>query len=135
MTLYGQARSHLTIKVNKAEHISHRYLSLQNRLLKVCYVPATIASLNRLLFLLRPLTVLMKQTRQAVHAVKQSILLRCLWLKWMLYELICIEQSTFFFYIILNNITIIITKYYFFIHYKIYNILFLKLIYQFLFIS
>jgi uncharacterized membrane protein len=26
-----------------------------------------------------PLTVLMKQTRQAVHAFKQSILLRCLW--------------------------------------------------------
>jgi hypothetical protein len=39
-------------------------------------VPATSASLNRLLFLLRPLTVLMKQ---AVRAVKQSILLRCLW--------------------------------------------------------
>ncbi len=31
--------------------------SLQNRLLKVCYVPATSASLNRLLFLLRLLTV------------------------------------------------------------------------------
>jgi hypothetical protein len=31
-------------------------------------------------FWLQPLTVLMKQTRQAVRAVKQSILLRCLWL-------------------------------------------------------
>jgi hypothetical protein len=31
------------------------------------------------LFLLWQLTVLMKQTRQAVHAFKQSILLRCLW--------------------------------------------------------
>jgi hypothetical protein len=52
--------------------------SLQNRLLKV-YVPATSAPLNRLLFfLLRPLTVLMKHTRQAVLAVKQTILLRCL---------------------------------------------------------
>jgi hypothetical protein len=30
-------------------------------------------------FLLRPLTVLIKQTRQAIHAVRQSILLRCLW--------------------------------------------------------
>ncbi len=50
--------------------------SLQNRLLKVCYVPATSASLPRLLFLLRPLRALMKQTRQAVHAVKQPILLR-----------------------------------------------------------
>ncbi len=59
--------------------------SLQNRLLKVCYVPTTSASLNRrlfflYLFLLRPLTVLMNQTRQAVRAIKQSILLRCLWM-------------------------------------------------------
>ncbi len=46
--------------------------SLQNRLLKVCYVPATSATLNRLLFfsfLLRPLRVLMKQTRQAICAI------------------------------------------------------------------
>ena len=50
----------------------------KNRLLKVCYVPATSASLPRLLFLLRPLTVLMKQTRQAVCILNQSILLRCL---------------------------------------------------------
>ncbi len=56
--------------------------SLQNRLLKVCYVPATSASLPRVSFffsfrflLLQPLTVLMKQTRQAVYAVKQSIFL------------------------------------------------------------
>jgi hypothetical protein len=55
--------------------------SLQNRSLKVCYVPATSASLPKLLFLLRPLAVLMKQTRQAVRAIKQSILLRCLWLR------------------------------------------------------
>jgi hypothetical protein len=55
--------------------------SLQNRLLKVCYVSATSADLNRLLFFsLRPLTVLIKQKRQAVHAKKQSIVLRCLWL-------------------------------------------------------
>ncbi len=53
--------------------------SLQNRLLKVCYVPATSTRLPRLLFLLLPLTVLIKQTRQAIHAVRQSILLRCLW--------------------------------------------------------
>jgi hypothetical protein len=53
-------------------------LKVQNRLLKVCYVPATSASLSRLLFLRWPLTVLMKQTRQAVHAFKQSILLKCL---------------------------------------------------------
>jgi len=49
----------------------------KNILLKFCYVPATSAAHNRLLlfFLLRPLTVLMKQTRQAVRAVKQSIFL------------------------------------------------------------
>ncbi len=45
----------------------------KNILLKFCYVPATSAAHNRLLFffLLRPFTVLMKQTR----AVKQSIFL------------------------------------------------------------
>jgi hypothetical protein len=35
----------------------------------------TSTSLNRLLFLLQQLTVLMKQTRQAVQAVRQSIYL------------------------------------------------------------
>ncbi len=55
--------------------------SLQNILLKVCDVSSTSTGLQRLLFLLRPLTVLMKQTRQAVHTIKQSILLRCLWFK------------------------------------------------------
>ncbi len=47
--------------------------SLKNRLLKVCYVPTTGTSLPMLLFLLPPLTVLMKHARQAVHAVKQSL--------------------------------------------------------------
>jgi hypothetical protein len=45
-------------------------------------VPATSVGLSRLFFLffLRwPLTVLMKQARQAVSAFKKSILLRCLW--------------------------------------------------------
>ncbi len=53
----------------------------KNILLKVWHVPATSATfLAFFLFFLRwPLTVLMKQTRQAVCAVKQSILLRCLW--------------------------------------------------------
>jgi hypothetical protein len=32
-----------------------------------------------LFFLVRPLTVLMKKTRQAVCTIKQPILLRCLW--------------------------------------------------------
>jgi hypothetical protein len=49
----------------------------KNRLLKFCYVPATSTAHNRLLFfslLLQTFTVLMKQTRQAVHAIKQSII-------------------------------------------------------------
>ncbi len=51
---------------------------MKNRLLKVCYVPTTSAGLPRLLFVKRPLTELMKQTRQAGCAIEQSILLRCL---------------------------------------------------------
>jgi len=54
---------------------------MKNRLLKVCYVLATCAGHPRLLFflfLVRPLTVLMKQTRQAGRALKQSISLRTL---------------------------------------------------------
>ncbi len=39
---------------------------------KICYVPATSARLPRLLFM-QPKTVLMKQTRQAVYPIKQSI--------------------------------------------------------------
>ncbi len=55
----------------------------KNRLLKVCYVPAISTTFLAffLFFLLWVLAVLMKQTRQAVCAIKQSILLRCLWLK------------------------------------------------------
>jgi hypothetical protein len=55
----------------------HRYQKSLNRLLKVSYVPAASAVLIAffLLFLLRPLTELMKQTRQPVHAIKQSIYL------------------------------------------------------------
>jgi hypothetical protein len=53
--------------------IAHRYQKSLNILLKVCYVPATRAVL--IAFLLQPLTVLMKQTRQPACAVKQSIYL------------------------------------------------------------
>ncbi len=53
--------------------------SLQNRLLKVCYVPATNPVFQGFFFLLQPLAVLIKQSRQVVRAIKQSILLRCLW--------------------------------------------------------
>ncbi len=51
----------------------------KNRLLKVCYVPTTSTGLARLLFLLQSFTVLMRQTRQVVRIINQSILLRCLW--------------------------------------------------------
>ncbi len=55
----------------------HRYQKSLNRLLKVCYVPATSAVLIAFFssFLLRQLTVLMEQTRQPVHAIRQSIYL------------------------------------------------------------
>ncbi len=57
------------------DSISHRYRKSQNRLLKVCCVPATSAGLPRvsfffsfLFFLLQwPFTVLIKQTRHAVR--------------------------------------------------------------------
>ncbi len=53
----------------------HKYQKPLNRLLKVCYVSTTSAVLIALVytFLLWPLTVLMKQTRQPVHAVNQYI--------------------------------------------------------------
>jgi hypothetical protein len=68
--------------------------SLQNRLLKVCYVPATSTKFSKLLFYGGgggggggwPLTVPMEQTRQAVRAFKQSILLRCLWVQHYFYS-------------------------------------------------
>ncbi len=58
--------------------LEHRYQKMKNRLLKFCYVHATSAACNRLLFFLFLLwlfTVLIKQTRQAVRAIKQSIFL------------------------------------------------------------
>jgi hypothetical protein len=55
----------------------HRYQKSLDRLLKVCYVPAASTVLIAFFssFLQRPLTVLMKQTRQPVRPVKQSIYL------------------------------------------------------------
>ncbi len=64
---------------------AHRYRKSQNRLLKVCCVPATSASLPRVsfffsfLFLLQwPFTVLIKQGRQYV-LLSSLYILRCLW--------------------------------------------------------
>jgi hypothetical protein len=76
----------LILPSNSALWFHHRYWKSLNRLLKVCYVPTPSANFKRqsffffFIFLLRPLTVLMKQTRQAVRAIKQSILLSCLWI-------------------------------------------------------
>jgi hypothetical protein len=58
----------------------HRYQK-KSRLFKVCCVSATRATFLAFLsfFLLGPLTKLMKQTKQAVCAIKQFILLRCQW--------------------------------------------------------
>ncbi len=41
--------------------------------------PVLVGFFSFSFFLLQPLTVLMKQTRQAVCAIKQTILLRCVW--------------------------------------------------------
>ncbi len=56
--------------------------SLQNRLLKVCYVPATSAGLPRVklllffsFFVVVAISSTNKANKQAVHAVKQSIFL------------------------------------------------------------
>ncbi len=70
-------------------------ISKEYRLLKFCYVPATSATSSKaflasfLFFLLRPLTVLMKQTRQVLCTIKQSILLRCLWCNSTRHKLLC----------------------------------------------
>ncbi len=47
----------------------------------MCLLPVPVLISIFSFFLLRPLMVLMKQTWQAVHTIKQSILLRCLWIK------------------------------------------------------
>jgi hypothetical protein len=62
-------------KMKNCEYARHRYRKSQNRLLEVCCVPATSAGLPMVsffFFLLQwPFTVLIKQTRQAVRAIKQ----------------------------------------------------------------
>jgi hypothetical protein len=50
-------------------------------LLKLVMCPLLVLPLPRA-FLLRPLTVLTRQTRQEVHHINQSICLRCLWYKY-----------------------------------------------------
>ncbi len=64
-------------------YAEHRYLKNIDCLsFEVCQTPSATSSkafaFSFSFFLLRPLTVLMKQTRQAVRTIRQSILLRCL---------------------------------------------------------
>ncbi len=71
--------------LTQGTHLSrqaHRHLSNIDCLSFVmCPLLAPVLVVNRLLFFFfcGPLKVLMKQARQAVCAVKQSIFLRCLW--------------------------------------------------------
>jgi hypothetical protein len=60
--------------VHAIHQSKHRYQKSLNRLLKVCYVPATSTLLVAFFssFLLQPLTVLMRQTRQVVCAIHLS---------------------------------------------------------------
>ncbi len=59
--------------------LSHRYRKSKIDCLRfvMCLLLAPV--FQGFFFLWWPLTVLMKQTRQVVHAFVQSILLRCLW--------------------------------------------------------
>jgi hypothetical protein len=54
--------------------------SLQNRLLKVCYVPATRVGLNRLLLLLQPLNSTNEANKASGMHHYAVFILRCLWL-------------------------------------------------------
>ncbi len=78
---------------------------ISKELLKLCYVPATSATSSKGIFhffLLQPLTVLIRQTWQAVRAIiNESIFLRYLWLcrpSWPrqgLYGLPCVAAAGF----------------------------------------
>jgi hypothetical protein len=64
-----------------AKSVFDAYISKVSKIdcLRFAMCPLLAPVLIGFFFLLQPLTVLMKQTRQAVRAVKQSTLLRCLW--------------------------------------------------------
>ncbi len=63
---------------NRFKGLWHRYQKSKIDCLRFVMCPL-LAAVFQGFFLWWPLTVLMKQTRQAVCAFKQSILLRCLW--------------------------------------------------------
>jgi hypothetical protein len=60
------------------DYWNHRYRKAKNRLLKSCYVPATSAAQNRLLFYFFAAAVY-STTEANKASLKQSIILRCLW--------------------------------------------------------
>jgi hypothetical protein len=53
--------------------------SLQNKLLKVCYVPATSASLIRLLFFTAAINSTNEANKEGCMCCKAVYILRCLW--------------------------------------------------------
>ncbi len=59
--------------------LAHRHLSSIDCLSFVMCLLLAPVLIGFFSFLLQPLTVLMKQTRQAVRAIRQSIIIRCLW--------------------------------------------------------
>ena len=76
---WAPTQSCFIYKQVNAQHID---VTRKNWLLKVSYVPATSVASSKgfsKAFFLRPLTVLMRPTRQVVRAINQSIFLRCLW--------------------------------------------------------
>ncbi len=72
----------LLIVADTLAYCSHRYRKAKIDCLSFVMCPLLAQPIIAFFsfFLLWPFTVLMKQTRQAVHAIKQSIILSCLWL-------------------------------------------------------
>ncbi len=73
LNFYGQGESNICLPLEW----SHRYQKAKNRLLKFCYVPATSAAQNRLLFYFFAAAVY-STTEANMANLKQSIILRCL---------------------------------------------------------
>ncbi len=76
----------ITIDQNHKKGWNHRYRKAKNRLLKCCYMPATSAAQNRLLFYFFCCGCL-QYYKANKASLKQSIILRCLWLEFKLPKL------------------------------------------------
>jgi len=74
--LVGQLSRDLEVK---GLSLDHRYRMTKIDCLRFVMCPLLAQVFQGRLFLMQPLTVLMRQTRQAVHVIHQSIFLRCLW--------------------------------------------------------